>query len=131
MLWRSISLGDAMVAVAGFPVSLLTIFAAVRHEATSRARRKLGSAVTAFRYETVAADSTRRRFLASLDSVFGSRLGTTLLLKVGKTESVRSKTHECTRNSRYDEVPRLHDLDTSKSDRQSYLWLGVFSAFLG
>jgi hypothetical protein len=56
MPWRSVGLGDAVLLVVGFPVSLLAVSAAVHHEATPGASRKLRSIGTPFRHETVAAN---------------------------------------------------------------------------
>ena len=60
MLWHSIAFRDAALLVVGLPVSSLAVSAAVHHEATSRACRKLERTITPFIRITVAANPAMR-----------------------------------------------------------------------
>jgi hypothetical protein len=57
MVWHPVSFGYAQLLVAGFPVSPLAVSAAVQHEATPGASRKLGGILTSFECGTVTANS--------------------------------------------------------------------------
>jgi hypothetical protein len=60
MSHHPICLGDAVLFVTGFPVSLLAVPAAVQHEATAGAGQKLGRAIASSMRQAIAANQIIR-----------------------------------------------------------------------